>query len=124
MYARSVVCAVVLALAAATTGCSSSTSGGAAQSTGIVTSAPDLSEIAWRKACIDAWAEVILAHTYQWSPGLEETPEECPGQYGDTWTTLYTLGKDKAEKRRLKLPPIDDGVSITAEESASKADRP
>ncbi|WP_267893122.1 hypothetical protein [Streptomyces scabiei] len=42
---------------------------------------------------------------------------------GDTWATLYVLGKENAEKARVKLPPIDDGASTAAEESASNADR-
>jgi hypothetical protein len=109
-YARSALCTALLALAAATAGCSGATDGGTAQPTGVVTSAPDLSEIAGRKACIDAWAKAVLAHPRDWSPGLEETPEECPGQLGDNWATLYVLGKEKAEKERVKLPPIDDGV--------------
>ncbi|MFI1840186.1 hypothetical protein [Streptomyces olivaceoviridis] len=36
-----------------------------------------------------------------------ETPEECPGQEGNTWATLYMLGKDRAE------PGWEAGVAWT-----------
>lgn len=42
---------------------------------------------------------------------------------GETWATLYVLGKEKAERERAKLAPIDDGASTAAGESASDADR-
>lgn len=117
MYARSAACAAVVVLAAATAGCGSATGGGTAEPTGVVTSVPDLSDAAGRKACIDAWARAILDHPRDWSPGAEESPEECPDQVGETWATLYVLGKEKAERERVKLPPIDDGASTAAGES-------
>lgn len=123
MYARSAACTALLALAVATAGCSSATDGEPARPTGIVSSAPDPREVAWRKACIDAWAKAILAHPRHWDPGAEETPQECPDQPGETSAILYVLGKEKAERERVKLPPIDDGASTAADESASNADR-
>ncbi|WP_028805417.1 hypothetical protein [Streptomyces sp. 142MFCol3.1] len=75
---------------------------------------PGQNEVASRKACIDAWADAILAHPDDWSPGEEATPEECPGQFGSDWADLYIAGQQKAEERRLAAPPIDDGASLTA----------
>ncbi|MCX4993579.1 hypothetical protein [Streptomyces sp. NBC_00568] len=83
-----------------------------------------LSDAAGRQACVDAWAEVIFAHPQDWSPGEAETPEECPSKIGSTWADLYMLGRDKAEEKRLLLPPIDDGASLAAEESPSETDQP
>ncbi|MFE0514042.1 hypothetical protein [Streptomyces sp. NPDC058964] len=55
---------------------------------------------------------------------MVESPEECPSQSGSTRAELYMLGKEKAENKRVLLPPIDDRASIKAEESATKTDRP
>ncbi|MFF8953518.1 hypothetical protein ACF09I_32645 [Streptomyces sp. NPDC014940] len=41
-----------------------------------------------------------------------------------TGMDLYLFGKEKAENERLKLPPIDDGASLTAEESTPKSKQP
>jgi hypothetical protein len=84
----------------------------------------DLSGAAARKACVDAWGEAIFAHPKDWSPGEAETPAECSSEMGPTWADLYLQGKERAEKRRLELPPIDDGASIAPEDPAHETDQP
>ena len=125
MYARSAACTALLAVAVATAGCRSAADGEAAQPTESIWKAPELYDAAWRKACIDAWAEVILAHPHDWSPGEEETPEKCRGRMdASTEMDLYLFGKEKAEDERMKLLPIDDGASLTAEEATPKSNQP
>ncbi|MFF0837362.1 MULTISPECIES: hypothetical protein [unclassified Streptomyces] len=125
MYARSAACAVLLAVTVATAGCSSAADGEAAQPTESIGTAPELYDAAWRRTCIDAWADVILAHPRDWDPSEEETPEKCWGHMSaSTGMDLYLFGKEKAENERLKLPPIDDGASLTAEESTPKSEQP
>ncbi|MEW2260789.1 hypothetical protein [Streptomyces sp. NPDC047869] len=41
-----------------------------------------------------------------------------------TWADLYLFGKEKAEDERLKLPPIDDGASLTAEVATPESNQP
>lgn len=124
MFARSAVTTALLAVAVATAGCSSAADGEAAQPTESIRTAPELYDAAWRKACIDAWAEAILAHPHDWDPGEEETPEKCRGQMSaSTEMDLYLFGKEKAENERMKLPPIDDGASLTAE-APTKSNQP
>ncbi|MEU2555830.1 hypothetical protein ABZ589_29795 [Streptomyces sp. NPDC013313] len=75
-------------------------------------------EIPWRARC-------ILAHPRDWDPSEEETPEKCWGHMSaSTGMDLYLFGKEKAENERLKLPPIDDGALLTAEESTPKSKQP
>ncbi|MGW2035233.1 hypothetical protein [Streptomyces sp. NPDC001356] len=120
MNARLAFCTALLALAAGTAGCSGSGGDEATEPDSIpawATATPGADQIAQRQACIDAWAEAVLAHPKDWSPGEEATPEECQADMGwsITWAELYVAGKEKGEKKRLELPPIDDGASITAE---------
>ncbi|MGW2449118.1 hypothetical protein [Streptomyces sp. NPDC001675] len=126
MYARSAACTALLVIAVvATAGCSSAADGKAAQPTESIGGAPELYDAAWRKGCIDAWAEVILAHPHDWDPGEEGTPEKCRGQMdASTEMDLYLFGKEKAEDARMKLPPIDDGASLTAGEATPKSNQP
>ncbi|MGV9339128.1 hypothetical protein [Streptomyces sp. NPDC003688] len=70
-----------------------------------------------RLACIDAWADLLLAHPRNWSPQEDPTPEECAGQSGDAAIELEHQGSMKAEEeraRRAAASPIDDGASLTA----------
>ncbi|MBJ7904268.1 hypothetical protein IF655_13255 [Streptomyces sp. DSM 110735] len=70
-----------------------------------------------RVACVDAWADLLLAHPRHWSPKKDPTPEECAGMSGDMAIELNHQGWMKAEEeraRRAAESPVDDGASLTA----------
>lgn len=78
---------------------------------------PNADEAALRLACIDAWADLFLAHPRHWSPTEGLTPEGCPDtRTGDEAKYLYVEGMRKAGQKRAAAPPIDDGASLTASE--------
>ncbi|MET7287918.1 hypothetical protein [Streptomyces sp. NPDC005573] len=120
MQARRIACAALLALAFAVAGCGSGsgsdTEGGRGQLPVFPTVTPDASAAAARLACIDAWADVLVAHPRHWNPG-DWKPAECAGQPGYSELDEYFEGSDKAETeraRRAAASPIDDGASLTA----------
>ncbi|MEU6240114.1 hypothetical protein [Streptomyces sp. NPDC047024] len=120
MHARRAACAALLTLAVATTGCGSGKDSGPVRPPGFPGATPNASAAAARVACVDAWAELLLAHPRHWSPKEDPTPEECAGQSGDTAIELEYQGSMKAEEeraRRAAASPIDDGASLTASET-------
>jgi hypothetical protein len=120
MHTRRTACAALLALTVATTGCSSGKDSGPVQPPGFPAATPNASKAAASRACIDAWADLFLAHPRDWSPGEDATPEECADKIGDEANYLYVEGLRKAleeRARRAAASPIDDGASLTASET-------
>ena len=90
MRTRTAACTALLALAALTAGCSDG-SGDDKPETPVatVTATKTVDPVAAREACVDAWADTILANG---DAGLEDEPAECQGLPKDDRLDRYMDG--------------------------------
>ncbi|MFI9344938.1 hypothetical protein ACIG0D_27285 [Streptomyces sp. NPDC052773] len=106
MNTRTAACAALIALAALTTGCSA---GGAddkpEQPVATVTATKTVDPVAAREACVDAWAEAILAND---DLGLEDEPVECDGLPEDDRLDRYMEGLQR--RNEISRGAFDQGV--------------
>ncbi|MFI7137208.1 hypothetical protein ACIBQ5_05395 [Streptomyces massasporeus] len=104
MNARTVTCFALLTLAALTASCSSGgDSDKPASPAPTVTATKTVDPAAARKACVDAWADVIASRPEDWDPETGEDPEpsECAGLPADDYTDMYMEGLSAANRRAI-----------------------
>jgi hypothetical protein len=90
MRTRTAACTALLALAALTAGCSNGGGGDAPETpVATVTATKTVDPVAAREACVDAWADTILANG---DVGLEDEPVECQGLPEDDRLDRYMDG--------------------------------
>ncbi|WP_055696503.1 hypothetical protein [Streptomyces silaceus] len=89
---RTAITALLTAAALALAGCSSSDDSEPPKATKTVTKTPKLSAAEQREACVDAWADVLLADE---DAELEAEPEECDGLPDDDQLDRYMEGMQK-----------------------------
>jgi hypothetical protein len=106
MRARTAACTVLLALAALTAGCSDGNSDDKPeQPVATVTATKSVDPAAAREACVDAWADAILAND---DLGLEDEPAECAGLPEDDRLDRYMEGLQK--RNEISRGAFDQGV--------------